>query len=98
MDDLISAMMFIIDHRDIKGPVNFCAPNPVRNRDFAKALGDVLGRPSFLRTPSFMIRTLMGEMGTALLASQRTVPDKLLKNGFEFRYPDVGKALRHLLK
>jgi uncharacterized protein len=98
MDDLISAMMFIIEHQEITGPVNFCAPNPVRNRDFAKALGEVLGRPSFMRTPSFMIRTLMGEMGTALLASQRTVPDKLLKNGFEFRYPDVGKALRHLLK
>ncbi len=97
MDDLISAMIFIIEHQDIKGPVNFCAPNPVRNRDFAKALGEVLGRPSFMRAPSFMIRTLMGEMGTTLLASQRTVPDKLLKNGFEFRYPDVGTALLNLV-
>jgi len=98
MDDLISAMVHIIENQDMKGPVNFCAPNPVRNRDFAKALGKVLGRPSFMRTPSFMIRTLMGEMGTALLGSQRTVPDKLLKNGFEFQYPDVEKALGHLLK
>jgi uncharacterized protein (TIGR01777 family) len=98
MDDLISAMVHIIENQDMKGPVNFCAPNPVRNRDFAKALGKVLGRPSFMRTPSFMIRTLMGEMGTALLGSQRTVPDKLLKSGFEFQYPDVEKALGHLLK
>jgi len=98
MDDLISAMMFIIENQEMKGPVNFCAPNPVRNRDFAKALGKVLGRPSFMKTPSFMIRTLMGEMGTALLGSQRVVPDKLLKNGFEFQYPDIGKALRNLVK
>ncbi|MGA8180474.1 MAG: TIGR01777 family oxidoreductase [Desulfobacterales bacterium] len=98
MDDLISAMMFIIENQAMKGPVNFCAPNPVRNRDFAKALGKVLGRPSFMKTPSFMIRALMGEMGTALLGSQRTVPDKLLKNGFEFQYPDIGKALRNLVK
>jgi uncharacterized protein len=98
MDDLISAMVFILENQDIKGPVNFCAPNPVRNRDFAKALGKMLGRPSFMRTPSFMIRTLMGEMGTALLGSQRTVPDKLLKNGFEFQYPDVEDALHNLLK
>jgi uncharacterized protein len=98
MHDLISAVVFIIENQGMKGPVNFCAPNPVRNRDFAKALGKVLGRPSFIRTPSFMIRTLMGEMGTALLGSQRVVPDKLLKNGFEFQYPDVEKALRNLVK
>jgi uncharacterized protein len=97
LEDLISAIVFIIEDQDMKGPVNFCAPNPVRNRDFAKALGKVLGRPSFMKTPSFMIRTLMGEMGTALLGSQRVVPEKLLKNGFEFQYPDIGKALRNLV-
>lgn len=98
LEDLISAVMFIIENKDIKGPVNFCAPNPVRNRDFAKALGRILGRPSFMRAPSFMIRTLMGEMGTIVMSSQRVVPDRLLKNGFEFQYPDVEKALNNLIK
>ena len=98
LEDLISAVMFIIKNQDIKGPVNFCAPNPVRNRDFAKALGRILGRPSFMRAPSFMIRTLMGEMGSIVMSSQRVVPDKLLKNGFEFQYPDVEKALNNLIK
>jgi uncharacterized protein (TIGR01777 family) len=98
MDDLVSAIMFIIENQNIKGPVNLCAPNPVRNRDFAKALGKVLGKPSFMRTPSFMIRTLMGEMGKVVMSSQRVIPDKLLKNGFEFRYPDIDQALHDLLK
>ena len=98
LEDLISAVMFIIKNQDIKGPVNFCAPNPVRNRDFAKALGRILSRPSFMRAPSFMIRTLMGEMGSIVMSSQRVVPDKLLKNGFEFQYPDVEKALNNLIK
>ena len=98
LEDLISAVMFIIKNQDIKGPVNFCAPNPVRNRDFAKALGRILGRPSFMKVPSFMIRTLMGEMGTTVMSSQRVVPDRLLKNGFEFQYPDVEKALNNLIK
>jgi len=98
LEDLISAVMFIIENQDIKGPVNFCAPNPVRNRDFAKALGRILGRPSFMKVPSFMIRTLMGEMGTIVMSSQRVVPDRLLKNGFEFQYPDVEKALNNLIK
>ncbi|HSQ86256.1 MAG TPA: DUF1731 domain-containing protein [Desulfobacterales bacterium] len=90
--------MFIIENQDIEGPVNFCSPNPVRNRDFAKALGRILGRPSFMKVPSFMIRTLMGEMGTIVMSSQRVVPDRLLKNGFEFQYPDVEKALDNLIK
>jgi len=98
LEDLISAVMFIIENQDIKGPVNFCAPNPVRNRDFAKALGRILGRPSFMKVPSFMIRTLMGEMGTIVMSSQRVVPERLLKNGFEFQYPDVEKALDNLIK
>jgi hypothetical protein len=98
LEDLISAVTFIIKNQDIKGPVNFCAPNPVRNRDFAKALGRILGRPSFMRAPSFMIRTLMGEMGSIVMSSQRVVPDKLLKHGFEFQYPDVEKALNNLIK
>lgn len=98
LDDLISAVMFILENQDIEGLLNFCAPNPVRNRDFAKALGKVLGRPSFMRAPSFMIRALMGEMGTVVMSSQRVVPDKLLKNGFEFQYPDIEKALDNLIE
>jgi uncharacterized protein (TIGR01777 family) len=98
LDDLMSAVMFVLEHQEITGPVNFCAPNPVRNRDFAKTLGKVLGRPSFLRAPSFMIRTLLGEMGTIVMSSQRVVPDKLLKNGFEFQYPDIEKTLYNLIK
>ena len=98
LDDLVSAIKFILENEDISGPVNFCAPNLVRNRDFAKAFGKVIGRPSFMRAPSFMIRALMGEMGTVVMSSQRVIPDKLLRNGFEFEYPDIHKALNNLLK
>jgi uncharacterized protein (TIGR01777 family) len=97
MDDLRAAIIFILEHPDVKGPINFCSPNPVRNRDFANALGQVLNRPSVMRTPAFMIRLMMGEMGKSLMSSQRTIPDKLLKHGFAFQYPDINKALYDLL-
>jgi len=96
MDDLNAAIIFILENPDIKGPLNFCSPNPVRNRDFAGALGQVLNRPSVLRTPSFMIRLIMGEMGKSLMSSQRAIPDKLLKHGFKFQYPDINNALYNL--
>jgi hypothetical protein len=98
MDDLISAIIFILENRDIKGPVNFCSPNPVRNSDLAKTLANVLNRPAFMKAPSFMIRLVMGELGESFMSSQRTVPDKLLKHGFEFQYPDIKSALSDIVK
>ncbi len=98
MDDLIAAIIFILENPDVKGPLNFCSPNPVRNRDFAKTLGKVLSRPSFMRAPSFMIRLIMGEMGKSLMSSQRAIPDKLLKHGFTFQYPDINNALYDLVR
>jgi len=97
MDDLIAAIIFILETPDLKGPVNFSSPNPVRHRDFANALGQVLNRPSVLKAPSFMIRMIMGEMGKSLMSSQRAIPDKLLKQGFKFQYPDIHNALYNLL-
>jgi len=89
-------MMFILKNRDIHGPVNFCAPNPVRNRDLAKAMGHVLNRPAFMPAPGFMIRLVLGEFGTTLLGSQRAIPEKLLSFGFDFEYPDIINAIRHI--
>ena len=96
IDDLIASIIFIIENPDVTGPVNFCSPNPVRNRDFAKTLGNVLNRPSFMKVPSIIIRLIMGEMGKSLMNSQRAIPDKLLKHGFKFQYPELNDALYNL--
>jgi uncharacterized protein (TIGR01777 family) len=94
LEDLMAAIQFIVEHQDVSGPLNFCAPNPVRYRELAKTLGDVLGRPSFMPAPAFMIRLAMGEFGDVFLASQRTIPDRLLKYGFSFQYPDIKGAIQ----
>jgi len=93
MDDLLNAFLFVFENQDVSGPVNFCSPNPVQNRDLGKALGKVLSRPSFLTTPAFMLKLVLGEFGSVLLEGQRVIPAKLLKHGFSFRYPEVMKAL-----
>jgi len=98
MADLISAINFILETNEIKGPVNFCAPNPVRNRDFGKSLGNVLKRPSFMKVPSFMIRLVVGEMGTLLTNSQKVIPHKLLRHGFKYQHPDIDAALEDIFK
>jgi len=97
MEDLTEAFIFLLARPQISGPVNLCSPNPVRNRDLAKALGEVLKRPSFIPAPGFMIRLVLAEFGSVILEGQRVIPRRLLESGFVFRYPDIGKALENII-
>jgi hypothetical protein len=97
LTDLMAAILFICEHRQVNGPLNFCAPNPVRNRELANTLGEVLGRPAIMPAPAFMIRAVLGEFGNVLLDSQRTIPAKLLSHGFEFQYPDIRSAIKEVV-
>jgi len=97
MEDLLNAFLFCFENQDIHGPVNLCSPNPVRNRELAKALGKVLSRPSFLTTPAFMLRLVLGEFGSVLLGGQKVNPAKLLKHGFVFHYPEITDALEEII-
>jgi uncharacterized protein (TIGR01777 family) len=95
--DQVRAFLFVKDHPEIFGPINFTAPQPVRNRDLARALGRVLHRPAFMPAPAFMIRLVLGEFGQVILEGQKVLPQKLLDAGFEFLFPTIDKALEDLL-
>jgi hypothetical protein len=98
LDDLVGAILHVIQNASIKGPVNAVAPNPVTNRQFTKTLGKVLGRPTISPLPAFAVRLMFGEMGEELLlSSQRVEPAQLLASGYAFRYPQLEPALRHVL-
>lgn len=93
MEDLLNAFLFVIETPAISGPVNFTAPNPVTNKDLGKALGKVLCRPSFVKTPGFVLRLVLGEFGSILLEGQKVLPAELVKHGFRFSYPEILGAL-----
>jgi len=97
INDLAAAVELILENQDMTGPFNLCAPQPVRNQDYAKALGKVLGRPAFMRVPSFAIKTLMGELGGVMLGSQRCFPERLEQFQFKFQFPDIETALAELI-
>ena len=98
VQDLAGAIVFLMNHPEISGPVNLCSPNPVRNRDLAEALGKALRRPSFLTAPGFMLRWVLGEFGSVLLEGQRVIPRRLLDRGFVFQYPGIDQALQHIIR
>ena len=98
IDDAVEAIHHALGDSSLVGPFNVTAPAPLTSAQFAKALGRVLGRPAFMPAPATMLRAMMGEMADeVLLASQRVYPKRLLDHGFEFRYPELEPALRHLL-
>jgi uncharacterized protein (TIGR01777 family) len=95
LSDLVEAIVFLLHHPAISGPVNLTAPEPVTNAAMSETLGHVLGRPSKVTVPAFALRMMFGEMADgALLASQRVLPKRLLEAGFQFRYPRLEAALR----
>jgi uncharacterized protein (TIGR01777 family) len=93
--DWIEMVRWIIDTPSISGAVNTTAPVPVTNREFARALGRAMHRPSLLPAPAFALRLVLGEMADPLtLTSLRVIPECALSHGFHFRYPEIDLAFR----
>ncbi|NIS82655.1 MAG: TIGR01777 family protein [Anaerolineales bacterium] len=98
IDDLIRAIRFLVDSPHAGGAFNVTAPNPLTNGEFVRVLGKVLGRPSFVPVPGFVLRLLFGEMASTLLEGPRVYPERLQELGFTFKFPEAEAALKDLLK
>jgi uncharacterized protein (TIGR01777 family) len=97
-DDVVRVIEWAIPNGDVRGVYNAVAPEPVRNRDFTRALGRALRRPAIIPVPAFALRLMFGEMATGtVLPSQRVLPARLLAESFTFQYPTVDEALVHSL-
>jgi len=94
MKDLTAIVHFLIEQDSASGPYNVISPTPVTNRAFTKTLGEVLGKPTFLPVPAFLVRLIFGEMAREmLLSSCKAMPTRLLEAGYRFQEED----LRHTL-
>ncbi len=97
-DDLASALLFLLEHSSVRGPVNCTAPEPVTNRELTKALNRALGTFAIVPpAPGFVLKTILGEFGSFLLKGQRAVPKRLEESGFKFQYPRIREALASLM-
>lgn len=92
--DLVRAIDWAIATPTLRGPVLAVAPAPATNREFTRALGCALGRPTWLPVPAFALRLALGALADELLlASQRAVPKALPASGFRFEHPDLASGL-----
>lgn len=96
-DDFAEALNWLLHKEDAEGPFNLCAPAPIRYHDFTATLADVSGSSKLkVPTPLWMAKIALGKGATALTASQRAVPSRLLESGFRFGYPESSGALEDL--
>ncbi|WP_373230173.1 TIGR01777 family oxidoreductase [Cohnella sp.] len=98
LQDMVSLILFCLDHPTISGPVNAVAPEPVSNDEFGRMLGSVTHRPHWFPVPGFVLRAVLGEMSTLVLTGQRAMPRKLLDHGFVFAFPKLEAALRDITR
>ncbi len=97
IEDVAAAIRFLAKNEEAKGPFNVTSPTPVTNKQFSKALGTILKRPSFWPIPAFAMKLLVGEVSIVVLEGQRAVPAKLTELGYEFKHTELGSALEDIL-
>lgn len=98
LDDLIRAAAFLIDHKEIKGGVNFTSPEPISNMAQTKIMGQILHRPTFFDLPEWVVKLAFGEGSSVMLDSKEVYPRVLQDAGFAFRYPTFDSALEEIVR
>jgi len=97
-EDVTGMMLAALADERWSGPVNATAPDPASNRELARVLGRVLGRPALLPVPALALRALYGEMAEIVTGGARVLPAKALVLGYQFAYPRLEPALRAALE
>lgn len=92
--DLVAMIVASVSDEKFKGIYNAVSPHPMRQRDFAKTLGQVIGKPAIIPTPVFALRLAFGEMASIMTASQRVIPTRLIERGFPYAFANLSDALR----
>lgn len=94
LNDLLAAILFLVNHQTLSGPFNMSSGYPVRQAEFANTLAQSLKRPRPFRAPEWLVRTLAGEMAEVFVSGQKVIPLRLQEAGFEFKFPHLDNALQ----
>jgi uncharacterized protein (TIGR01777 family) len=98
-NDFVRAVLWLIDHDEMCGPVNIAAPNPIPNAQFMQLLRSAWGIPVGLPATAWMVEIgaiLMRTESELALKSRRVTPGRLLESGFQFEFPEWSAAAREL--
>lgn len=97
IQDMVNAIIFLLDMPEAQGAFNMTAPNPVTNKRFANVLSTTIYRPRLFRIPSFLLKMVMGESATMIVEGQRVVPKHLLELHFRFAFEHLNESLKNIM-
>jgi uncharacterized protein len=97
IDDLLNALLFFINNEKTAGLYNLVTPNPIANKDFTKILAKKLHRPALIRIPAFILTIIFGKVSCIMLNGTLVYPQRLINQGFSFRYPTFEDVIDNLL-
>jgi uncharacterized protein (TIGR01777 family) len=92
--DWMELVRWIVQQQEVRGAINATAPEPVTNKELARALGRALHRPRLVPAPAFALKLIVGEMADSIVTGQRVIPARAQALGYHFRYPDIDQAFR----
>jgi uncharacterized protein len=97
LDDVVGMILTALDDQTMSGVFNATAPHPVRMKELCQQLGNVMGRPSWVPVPGFVLDAMLGDGATVVLEGQQVLPTAALKRGFTFQYPEIRPALQSIV-
>ena len=97
IDDWARLVIRVLNDPQAQGPINAVSPHPVTMNDFCRTLGKVLGRPSWLPVPAWVLQAGLGEMATLMTHGQTVTPTQALRLGVDYQYPKLEPALQAIL-
>jgi uncharacterized protein len=97
IDDVMGAFLFAMEHPECNGIYNLTSPHPVTNKIFTQTLATALGRKAWLPVPKFFLKMRFGEGAIALISGQKVFPERLLAEGYNFLYADIGPAIENIV-
>jgi uncharacterized protein len=92
--DWMELVRWIVQQQEVRGAINATAPEPVTNKELARALGRALHRPRLVPAPAFALKLIVGEMADSIVTGQRVIPARAQALGYHFRYPNIDQAFR----
>lgn len=97
IEDVIQAILWVLSNQETTGIYNLVAPERINNLQFTKAISKSLKRPAFFTVPEIALKLVYGEAASLLFQSPEVIPERLIKSGFKFQYPDIQSSLKEII-
>ncbi len=97
IEDVTGTIIWSIINSNIQGIFNGVAPQPMKMNEISKVGGQILNKPTWTWLPGFILKIILGERAVMLLEGRNVSSEKLIEQGYEFKYPTIKEALEDIL-